>query len=63
MYRDIGYKMGAWRDVAWYQAEIQPVPAAPTEPRPFATCGTPEWDDAVKRGLAAVSRVTKNERN
>ncbi len=27
VYGDIGYKLGAWRDVAWYQASIQPVPS------------------------------------
>ena len=52
VYRDIGYKLGAWRDVAWYQASIQPVPPEPQEPRAIATLhGTAEWDDAVRRGL------------
>ena len=27
VYRHIGYKMGGWHDVGWYQAEIQPVSA------------------------------------
>ena len=52
VYRDIGYKLGAWRDVAWYEAPIQPVPAEPQEPRPVQSLhGTPEWDEAVARGL------------
>ncbi len=52
VYRDIGYKLGAWRDVAWYQASIQQVPHEPLEPRAIATLhGTAEWDDAVRRGL------------
>jgi L-amino acid N-acyltransferase YncA len=52
VYRDIGYKLGAWRDVAWYQASIQPVPPEPLEPRAIATLhGTAEWDDVVSRGL------------
>lgn len=52
VYRDIGYKLGSWRDVAWYQASIQPVPPEPREPRAIATLqGTAEWDDAVRRGL------------
>jgi L-amino acid N-acyltransferase YncA len=52
VYRDIGYKLGKWRDVGWYEAPIQPVPEEPEEPRPLASLhGTPEWDDAVLRGL------------
>jgi L-amino acid N-acyltransferase YncA len=52
VYRDIGYKLGAWRDVAWYQASIQPVPPEPPEPRAISSLyGTAEWDDAMRRGL------------
>ena len=52
VYRDIGYKLGAWRDVAWYQASIQPLPLEPAEPRAIDVLdGTPEWDDAARRGL------------
>jgi phosphinothricin acetyltransferase len=53
VYRDIGYKLGAWRDVAWYQAAIQPVPPEPPEPRAIGDVhGTAEWHDAVTRGLS-----------
>jgi phosphinothricin acetyltransferase len=53
VYRDIGYKLGAWRDVGWYQASIQPPPPEPQEPRALRTLhGTAEWDDAVRRGVA-----------
>jgi L-amino acid N-acyltransferase YncA len=52
VYRDIGYKLGAWRDVAWYQASIQPLPPEPQEPRAIGTLdGTAAWDGAVRRGL------------
>jgi phosphinothricin acetyltransferase len=52
VYRDIGYKLGAWRDVAWYQASIQPPPPEPQEPRAIGALNrTAEWDDAVRRGL------------
>ncbi len=36
IYRDIGFKNGAWHDVAWYEAAIQPVRADPPEPRAVA---------------------------
>ena len=53
VYRDIGHKMGAWHDVAWYQASLQPMPARPSDPRPVSALhGSPAWHDAVTRGLA-----------
>jgi phosphinothricin acetyltransferase len=52
VYRDIGHKLGAWRDVAWYQASIQPPPAEPQEPRSIQTLhGTAGWDEAMRRGV------------
>ena len=39
VYRDIGYKLGAWHSVGWYQARLrEPEPAGvpPSEPRPPA---------------------------
>src|SRR5687767_11371269 len=51
VYRDIGHKLGAWHDVAWYQAVIQPSPPEPQEPRPIeALLGTPAWVDAMRHG-------------
>lgn len=51
VYRHIGYKMGAWHDVGWYQAEIQPATPHPADPRSIRELvDTPEWHDAVKRG-------------
>ena len=52
VYRTIGYKMGAWHDVGWYQAEIQPATENPSEPRAvIELVGTAEWHEAVARGL------------
>ena len=53
VYRDIGYKLGAWRDVGWYEAEIQPRVAEPPEPQPIAVLsGSQAWRNALARGLA-----------
>ena len=53
VYHDIGHKMGAWRDVAWYEASLQPLAANPASPRPVsALTGTPDWDAALAKGLA-----------
>jgi len=34
IYRHVGYKHGAWRDVGWWQKRLRPLDA-PGEPRPF----------------------------
>ena len=52
VYRRIGYKMGGWYDVGWYQAEIQPPTERPADPRSvLAIVDTPAWRDAIARGL------------
>lgn len=35
-YRDVGYKLGAWHDVGWWQRTLRPA-TAPHEPIPFAS--------------------------
>jgi L-amino acid N-acyltransferase YncA len=58
VYRHIGYKMGGWHDVGWYQAEIQPSSDHPADPRSIhEIVETPEWHDAVARGLDHYGRV------
>jgi phosphinothricin acetyltransferase len=53
VYRDIGFKLGAWHDVAWYEAEVQPLVANPVAPRPVtALVDTPEWTSAAAKGLS-----------
>ena len=32
VYREIGWKQGAWRDVGWWQLELLPAAGAPREP-------------------------------
>ena len=36
IYRKIGYKLGAWRDVGWWQLALRPEIDSPAEPRPPA---------------------------
>jgi L-amino acid N-acyltransferase YncA len=52
MYRAVGYKLGAWHDVGWWQLTLQ----APTlSPEPLKDCRTlpasPEWQAALATGL------------
>jgi L-amino acid N-acyltransferase YncA len=35
VYRDVGFKLGRWRDIGWWQKALRPLPEAPEEPRPF----------------------------
>ncbi len=34
-FRDVGYKLGAWRDVRWYHPRLAPLPERPTPPAPW----------------------------
>ncbi|MCM3878880.1 MAG: GNAT family N-acetyltransferase [Vicinamibacterales bacterium] len=53
VYRRIGFKLGAWHDVAWYQADVQPEAPNPPAPRPLnAVIDSPAWKEAIARGLA-----------
>ena len=36
IYRRIGYKLGAWRDVGWWELDLQPQTDSPCEPGPPA---------------------------
>jgi phosphinothricin acetyltransferase len=52
VYRHIGYKLGVWHDVAWYEADVQPEAENPEPPRSIASLkGAPEWNAAVAKGL------------
>lgn len=35
VFRAVGYKHGAWRDVGWWQRELGELPSPPPEPRPW----------------------------
>ncbi len=51
VYKGVGYKLGAWRDVAHYQRALQPEQPEPAPPRPpSALAGSPEWSAALALG-------------
>jgi phosphinothricin acetyltransferase len=35
VYQAVGYKLGAWHDVGWWQRALQPCPSLPTPPTAF----------------------------
>jgi hypothetical protein len=37
VFSNVGYKLGSWRDVGWWQLPLRDVPAAPGEPRSWAS--------------------------
>lgn len=50
-YRRVGWKLGGWRDVRWYQlslADGEPAPVSPVG----KVIGTPAWGEALREGLA-----------
>lgn len=53
VYRHVGFKCGAWHDVAWFQRPLQPLPAEPLPPRALDEVRhTAEWLQALKSGLS-----------
>ncbi len=51
VYRDVGFKLGAWYDVVWYQRPLQARPLAPPPPRRLhEVLGLAEWESALHAG-------------
>ena len=53
VYRGIGFKLGDWHDVAWYEAELQPEAPNPPAPKPLnAVLDSQGWEEAIAQGAA-----------
>jgi phosphinothricin acetyltransferase len=53
VYREVGYKLGAWRDVRWFQRPLLPAGSPPGETLSVRELAdTPAWREAVAAGLA-----------
>jgi L-amino acid N-acyltransferase YncA len=56
VYRAVGYKLGAWHDVGWWQLELRARVGAPAPPLTFAEAqARPEWADIFSRGAPSGS--------
>jgi phosphinothricin acetyltransferase len=56
IFSGVGYKFGAWHDVAHYQMALQPEQRNPEPPIPVSLLiGTNAWSDAVASGLRQYS--------
>jgi phosphinothricin acetyltransferase len=56
VYRGVGYKLGAWHDVGWWQRGLQPEQRAPVPPTAFADLQhtSPTWDACLDAGRALL---------
>ena len=55
VYREIGFKLGAWHDVAWYELRLADKPGAPEAPLDLPEVRThPGFDRAVATGEALL---------
>jgi phosphinothricin acetyltransferase len=51
VYRHVGYKLGAWHDVGWWQLEVRAQQDAPLEPLDLATMvARPDWTAILASG-------------
>jgi L-amino acid N-acyltransferase YncA len=51
VFERVGYKLGRWHDVGWWQMALREEAAHPEPPRPIeALMGTPEWERALAAG-------------
>ncbi len=55
VYRQVGYKNGAWHDVGWFQRPLRPRPDNPLSPLPLAeVCHTFAWQEGVSSCLRSL---------
>jgi phosphinothricin acetyltransferase len=55
VYREVGWKCGAWHDVGWWERALSVPPGPPLETRRFdAIAGSPEVARALRDGAALV---------
>jgi L-amino acid N-acyltransferase YncA len=55
VYRNVGYKMGAWHDVGWWELVLQPLVAEPPPPLSVGHVqADPSWPRMLAAGLACV---------
>jgi len=55
VYRGVGYKLGAWHDVGWWQLTLQAHVSPPAAPRDLgAVCESPAWHAALTTGVSLL---------
>jgi phosphinothricin acetyltransferase len=55
VYRNVGYKLGAWRDVGWWQLRLQAHDAPPQPIQALTTIQTrADWNALLARGMTVI---------
>jgi phosphinothricin acetyltransferase len=55
VYRHVGYKLGAWHDVGWWQLAIREHEVSPQRPLDLRTIqDRPDWDALLARGMSEI---------
>ena len=55
VYRNVGYKLGAWHDVGWWQLPLRESRDAPEPPLDLATVqDRPDWEGLLTAGVAMI---------
>jgi L-amino acid N-acyltransferase YncA len=55
VYREVGYKLGAWHDVGWWSLSLQAKPPTPPPPLSATEARTlPQWQTALAAGAALL---------
>src|SRR5438132_6906321 len=57
VYRNVGYKLGVWHDVGWWELALQPKAPAPRSPLKLAEIqADPSWQEMLASGLSCIRR-------
>jgi L-amino acid N-acyltransferase YncA len=54
-YAHVGYKLGRWHDVGWWQLEVNQVSGAPQVPVPFAAMPQDAYADLVQEAKETIT--------
>jgi L-amino acid N-acyltransferase YncA len=54
VYRRVGYKLGKWHDVGWWQLALQPSTAEPKPARGIGEIEDSEWTELLASGLPRI---------
>jgi hypothetical protein len=55
IYERVGYKLGTWQDVGWWQLVLQAHSESPDEPLALSTVmAKPNWEQVVRSGEGLI---------
>jgi L-amino acid N-acyltransferase YncA len=55
VYRNVGYKLGTWYDVGWWELSLQAVTSTPASPRSLSDVqSNSSWHEMLASGIASI---------